>query len=364
MTAVTAGTVRLAAALLPRSMRDRYREQWLADLADADEAGVSRAEIAVGSLAFAATYDRPLRVRVVDANRRARLASGLALAAALVSVSAYGISAGYSLSGFAVFDYAVFVTSALLFLFTAIAPIAAIALVSVTRGIAARIRVAVWLLALATLAPVARASIDSAFTVDGSIYLTVGNLAYLAGAAIVVSAIVLLARGGVPRERRERAAAGVGAIVVFLIAAGGFVWFGMLWLGREPLSVDFLASPYATAEWLAGEAEAERRLVATWIAVGVGVLVVCLALASTGWSRKLPAGATRWLSVGVGFIVLIVFASFLAYSELMLSMFGSYEVVAVLFMVGRWGIALTVLFAVGVLRFARKAPIALVQVEQ
>jgi len=138
----------------------------------------------------------------------------------------------------------------------------------------------------------------------------------------------------------------------------------MLWLGREPLSVDFLASPYATAEWLAHEAEAERRLVGTWVGVGIGVLVACLALAGTGWSRKLPAGATRWLSMGVGFTVLIVFTSFLAYSELILGMFGSYEVLTVLFIFGRWGIALTVLFAVGGLRLVRKAHIDLVQVEQ
>ena len=48
----------LAAALLPPHIRDRYREQWLADLRDAKEAGIRGSEIVVGAFVFGATINR------------------------------------------------------------------------------------------------------------------------------------------------------------------------------------------------------------------------------------------------------------------------------------------------------------------
>lgn len=46
-------TVRLAAALLPSGQRRRYQEQWLADVQDADEAGLTPGRIARGAVWFA-----------------------------------------------------------------------------------------------------------------------------------------------------------------------------------------------------------------------------------------------------------------------------------------------------------------------
>jgi len=48
----------VAAALLPPYIRDRYREQWLADLRDASEAGIRSSEIIVGAFVFGATINR------------------------------------------------------------------------------------------------------------------------------------------------------------------------------------------------------------------------------------------------------------------------------------------------------------------
>lgn len=59
MSAPSENVVRFAATLLPAPMRDRYREQWLGELRDAEEVGIPRAEIAMAALTFAASLDRP-----------------------------------------------------------------------------------------------------------------------------------------------------------------------------------------------------------------------------------------------------------------------------------------------------------------
>ena len=50
--------IRVAAALLPPYIRDRYREQWLADLRDAPAVGIHSSEIIVGAFVFGATINR------------------------------------------------------------------------------------------------------------------------------------------------------------------------------------------------------------------------------------------------------------------------------------------------------------------
>lgn len=50
--------IRAAAAVLPPHIRDRYREQWLADLRDAPAAGIRSSEIIVGAFVFGATINR------------------------------------------------------------------------------------------------------------------------------------------------------------------------------------------------------------------------------------------------------------------------------------------------------------------
>ena len=50
--------VRAIAATLPAGVRARYREEWLSDVAGADELGVSRAGVVIGALGIAASIDR------------------------------------------------------------------------------------------------------------------------------------------------------------------------------------------------------------------------------------------------------------------------------------------------------------------
>lgn len=56
--------VLLAVALLPAGRRDRCREQWLADLRDCAECGITPGAVAAGALRFALTVHRPEGPRV------------------------------------------------------------------------------------------------------------------------------------------------------------------------------------------------------------------------------------------------------------------------------------------------------------
>tara|TARA_B100000519_G_scaffold75210_2_gene64683 strand:+ start:16445 stop:16795 length:351 start_codon:yes stop_codon:yes gene_type:complete len=50
--------VRGVAATLPAAIRERHREEWLADLDGASEAGIARSDVAWGAAAFALTLSR------------------------------------------------------------------------------------------------------------------------------------------------------------------------------------------------------------------------------------------------------------------------------------------------------------------
>lgn len=53
MSGLAKALVSVAATALPAATRERYREQWLADLRDADELGISQGSIARGAVGFA-----------------------------------------------------------------------------------------------------------------------------------------------------------------------------------------------------------------------------------------------------------------------------------------------------------------------
>lgn len=96
--------VRLAAALLPTHVRERYREEWLADLDGARELGIPTSSIAVGALLFTATIDRsapeisgvPLSIA---ARIHARRGIALILSAGVLALGGYfsgaRVSVGY-----------------------------------------------------------------------------------------------------------------------------------------------------------------------------------------------------------------------------------------------------------------------------
>jgi hypothetical protein len=84
----------LAAALLPPYIRERYREQWLADLRDVKEAGIRGSEIVVGAFVFGATINRaapeisgvPLETFAL---RKARWGVGFLASAVILAFSFY-----------------------------------------------------------------------------------------------------------------------------------------------------------------------------------------------------------------------------------------------------------------------------------
>lgn len=90
--------VRLAARTLPPTIRDRYREEWTGDVADARDAGIRPSSVAVGAMVFSATLDRdapeisgvPASVAVV---RRARWGVSLLAVAAVLSFGGFYVAA-------------------------------------------------------------------------------------------------------------------------------------------------------------------------------------------------------------------------------------------------------------------------------
>ncbi|ROP48713.1 MULTISPECIES: hypothetical protein [unclassified Rathayibacter] len=100
--------LRLLALLLPPLARERYLEEWRADVAGAGEAGLRRRDVVLGALVLSATLDRGLPVhsgepRFLRPRRLARRGLGLLTAAAVILIGGYltgggvvpeGVSAG------------------------------------------------------------------------------------------------------------------------------------------------------------------------------------------------------------------------------------------------------------------------------
>ncbi|WP_413317603.1 hypothetical protein AA0Z99_11835 [Agrococcus sp. 1P02AA] len=83
----------LAAASLPWAIRDRYREEWLHDLAHAEEAGVRRGDIAWAAVRTAITADRMQAPSIAHAilQARRRIDSGGAHLALVVYLTIFAL---------------------------------------------------------------------------------------------------------------------------------------------------------------------------------------------------------------------------------------------------------------------------------
>lgn len=264
--------VQLAVRLLPVDMRERFREQWLADCRDADEAGLRPMTIAFAALAFAVTLDRPrVSRRLPTAEqriRRSRLAVGLALSAALLSLSMFPRITFGGLTGLVVWDYASFFIAALLMAYSVLAPITALILV---RG--ARARWSVTLLAIATTAPLAAALIDSSAGYGD--YFSAGSGAFAAAAIVIAVACGLLWH---PRGRNVRTSL-MGGISVWVIAAAGIGYSAVMCLTAATPAGFGEGNEALYADWIAAELQFRALLVQVlwgWaiVAALLGVLVI------------------------------------------------------------------------------------------
>ena len=258
--------IRAAARTLPAAIRDRYREQWLADARDATEAGLSPASIALAAVTFAVSYDRPLSPRAVPTAqqraRRSRLGVGLALSAALLALSQYPRIGFGGVTGVVVWDFAAFFVTALLFAYAVLAPVTALVLV---RGWSQRL--AVVLLAIATTAPVLAVLAPS-----DDIYLS-GLPVFAAGAVLIAAACALLWR---PSGRSVRAPL-IGGLTVVGLTAIGLVYGAWLW--SAPIVPSFgIENAALYDEWLVGELQFKAlvlRVLWAWAIAGavLGILV-------------------------------------------------------------------------------------------
>ena len=265
--------IRAAARTLPAAIRDRYREQWLADARDASEAGLSPHSITLAALAFAITYDRPLPARRVPTAeqraQRSRLALGLALSAALLSLSVYPAMSLIGLTGVAGWDFFAFFATATLAVYGVLAPLTALVLVRGTRR-----RWAVVLLAAATTWPLV--FMLGAGHSD-NVYLN-GIWLVAAAASLIIVACALLWRP----SGTSRWVPLLSALAVWAVTAAGVVYAAVFaWPNRTPIVYSAPTQAYY-AEWLRQKSAFEVLVNQTFLWWGIAGLVLGLVVLLMG----------------------------------------------------------------------------------
>ena len=354
--------IRAAARTLPEGLRDRYREQWLADARDATEAGLSPASIAFAAVTFALAAPRPLDTRQRDVptlSARARLASALALSAAVLAVSQFGaFGSNEGLTANSIYNFVVFMGSVLLLLYLVLAPIVAIVLVSATRGTPARVRIAVWLLAVSVLVGATQGMINSIRSSSpvGSTLLAESALALAIPLGLCAVAAALLIREYSSQPQPRGRLRGILSLGVGIAALGlGLVNVVDLRDRLRAADVEFVRTVLegqldGAALMLARSEQATATYIAVWAAAG---LVGTLAAAWIAYRRPRHAVVS---TLALLFALMITHAGVLTY--VWLNSFGGPGVhltvpEAVLLLVGRWGLVAVVLYSVGGVKLSR-----------
>lgn len=359
--------VRVAVALLPRRLRETYREQWAADLRDADEVGIRRADIARGALAFAVSVDRPVLEGLRSpgeegVRRRSRLAVALVLSTALLAVTDYAnriVSFG-SVTNAVQLDFVMFLLGFLNVAFVVIAPLAALAIVSVTRDTRARVRAGVWILALASTAPLVQQRIDQYSLAIDNIFLSLGSIAYPVAAVLILVGVATLWRAVAPAPHttttprfRRLATAAIGALVVWGLSAVGLNAAIQHWAAREPMVFGMDITPMSQAlydEWLMLTVSFEQLVDGVFLGVGIGGAALGVVIVVVGLRSRSSTGTVIAMTIAAVCVVLIALAALYSFLTLGTSSFLSPARPDVLALVGRIGLAGVVLVAVAELR--------------
>lgn len=328
MSAPTENVVRFAATLLPAPMRDRYREQWLGELRDAEEVGIPRAEIAMAALTFAASLDRPFPRRRYDCAelivRRTRLAIAFSLSSALLGVGQFAMVASPNEVNWAgdFFGFIVFAAATLLPVYAVLAPVVALVLAFATRGVAVTARVGVALLAAAAVMQPISALIYTEIYWVADWYLTPRNLVYPSALILIVVACVVLwnaptlstqENASVPRARRLRYSI-AGALCILTASITGYIYTQSLWAARpQPVFSTTLteANRAEFEEWVTIKVLFELF---TESAMGIGLAAGCIgavALVASGFSVRSTPQRSALLSGATFFIWLVYFAAVL-----------------------------------------------------
>jgi hypothetical protein len=359
--------VHVAAAFLPRELRNRYREQWMGELRDASDVGVSTAEIARGSLAFAATYTRPISswAHVSDGAVAlcVRFALALSFSSALVSISQYSSLATPSESvDPSAAGVVLEASTQLLAAFMLLAPLLSLVVVFAARGTDSRVRLSVGLLVLASVAPLMQPGIDSLLPPEGIFYTSPGTVVFPVAIALVAVAGTILARKyrslalpPVPeRLSRRLLTSAVAGVLVGVIVVAGFVTMTEMWDARTPLKFGLPlteANRATFTEWLLLKFRFEEMvstIFGTWIIAG---LVVACLIAASGFSHR----ATRLRSIVLFGTVILSGAVFYGGIITLLQMATEPTVstsVLLLMAAGRW--SLIAIATTAVLRTSRQ----------
>ena len=291
--------IRFAAATLPPPVRARYREEWLADAAGADEVGVSRIGVVVGALLFSATLDRtapqltgiPIAATV---RRRAQWSIALLASAGVFTVGSW-MFGGYRSPGE---SGAVTVVTVVLAMLSLAVPV--VAVLSAVGGVIQLWRAALsasplalvtaalgtgGVVAMLAFAGAIRTPIDVAALGFLAFFLLVG--AGACGLVVAASAPVLTytpVGPGRPELSRPR------RLVVVLLAA--LILFAVIAVGAVDLLVwapMALAPGYELVEIYAALSEGDRVAGLVWIALWTLfwlVFVVALAIIGLMTARK------------------------------------------------------------------------------
>jgi hypothetical protein len=349
-------TVQAAAAALPKSLRERYREQWLADVRDASEAGLSATAIALGAVRFAATVARPSPAMVtltdVGMSQRSRLATALGLSAAVVSLSNYAMSMGSTsgLTGNTAYDLLLGLASGLLKLFVIVAPITAVILALMTRGMSWRVRVAVALFVVACFAPVAGTAIDGGFLEIYNSFSSPGSAAYLFGAVLVVVGSSLVVK--VPLGGSVRAAVGSAAAIAVTTIIGLGVAVAA-WNSRPFATFQMSEADPMYSEWLRNAqwfGQTVGALFVWWGAIGAALAILVFAFGVRFSARHVRAFTAATVAV-------VVLATAGVWNYLSAVGGGTYPpaLIDVSWIGGQLALIAVVLVAVGNVRYEKRA---------
>ena len=358
MSRLATAAVRVAAAFLPKELRIRYGEQWMGDLRDASDVGVSTAGIARGSLAFAATYTRPLSswAHVSDRTLWVRVAVALSFSSAIVSISQYSIfaiSSGSDASSAA--GLVVLASTQLLAAFMVLAPLFSLGVVFAARGTESRLRLSVCLLVVATVIPMTRPGI-ALLLPGGDFYTSPATVVFPIAIALVIAAGTILARMSHPFARtkvpqrlsRRLLTSAIAGLLIMVVVVAGLMSMTGVWEARTPLVFGLPLNEANRAfytQWLQLKFQFEG-LVSTifglWIVVGLSV--ACL-MAASGFSSR----ATRQRSTMMLGIVMLSSAVIFGGISALLQMSTGPTVttsIELLIAAGRWGLVGIIMTAI------------------
>lgn len=296
--------VLLASALLPRSIRDRYREQWLADLRDAQEAGIPRSHIAWAALAFALAAPRSWPALSLEPRRARRLAFALAFVGALLGLTYYpGFEIGHTP------PWAIVVVKSTIDMLVlgvqVIGTLAAVVLISVSRGVPGRERASVWLLALAAAAPLGPAFLG--YGTGDSMYLYPSALSFIAAIALIVAAVAVRR----PRPLRPRPTPRTIALAttgIATLAGVALVLATVGWVTRTPLVTDQPVGSPLYEEWLSLKTTFESHVDVVLVASAIVAVVIVIGVAVVGirhrWFDLHTAAAAAVFLIAFGYVQL------------------------------------------------------------